>query len=119
MLPWRLGPGRAAEMILAGTEIPATTLSAWGAVDRLAPDAASLDAALTEEIALYQDKSPAVLGMAAKLLHDEAARRWGGQIDALEREYLARLLPHPDASEGIAAFGERRPPRWQDAAAPH
>jgi enoyl-CoA hydratase/carnithine racemase len=115
MLAARIGHGRAVEMILGGREIPVETLHAWGIVDRVTTDP-GLDSAIQEELALYQDKSPAVLGMAAKLLHDQARKVWGADIRSLEREYLGRLLPHPDACEGIAAFTGKRRPVWVDAA---
>lgn len=114
LLAGRVGSGRAAEMILGGRDDAAENLARDGAVDRVGPD---LDALLEEELSLYADKSPSVLGMAASLLHDEARDRWGTRIARLEREYLRTLLPHPDASEGIAAFLAKRSPRWLGGAA--
>ncbi|MFQ5655888.1 MAG: enoyl-CoA hydratase/isomerase family protein [Planctomycetota bacterium] len=107
----RIGQGRASEMILTGEGFPVARLVEWGLVDRVVPRG-ELDAGVSEERARYHGKSPSVLGMAAALLHEEARRAWGDRIPALEGEYLEKLLPHPDATEGIAAFQERRPPRW-------
>lgn len=36
-------------------------------------------------------------------------------IDTLERQYLDELLSTRDAAEGIDAWFEKRPPRWQDS----
>jgi enoyl-CoA hydratase/carnithine racemase len=35
-------------------------------------------------------------------------------VQALEAQYLDELLPTHDAAEGIAAWLEKRAPRWQD-----
>jgi len=114
MMSHRVGHGRAVEMIMSGDEVPPAKLAEWGVIDRLSGD--DLDAAIDEELAIYRGKSPAVIGMASALLHDQARNAWGTQIAALEKEYLDVLLPHPDASEGIAAFQEKRQAIWKDAA---
>jgi cyclohexa-1,5-dienecarbonyl-CoA hydratase len=38
-----------------------------------------------------------------------------GLLADLERQYLDRLMRTHDASEGIAAFMERRAPHWMNA----
>ena len=35
------------------------------------------------------------------------------ELPELERQYLDELMSEPDAEEGIRAFLEKRPPRWQ------
>ena len=42
-------------------------------------------------------------------------RMTADQIALLERQYLDRLMLTHDASEGIAAFIERRTPQWRNA----
>lgn len=111
----RAGPGRATEMIFGGGEVPVATLQTWGLVDRAVPKG-ELNEGLSQELKLYGDKSPAVLAMAADLMHDESRRSWGARIAQMEKQYLEELLPHPDASEGIKAFAEKRKPAWRDAA---
>ncbi len=112
LLTQRAGHGRAVAAVLGGREIPVAAFAQWGLVDVVAP-AGGLDDALQREIALYHDKSPAVLGMTAHLLHEEALRTWGSRIKHMEAEYLEKLLPHPDVAEGIAAFAAKRPARWR------
>lgn len=114
LMAQRVGPGRAAQMILSGREEAVDVLHAWGLVDRVVAKG-ELDAGIGEELALYRAKSPDVLGMAAELLHAEARRGWGARIDTLEKAYLDELLVHPDASEGILAFKEKRPAVWKRA----
>ena len=112
----RVGQGRAAQMILGGREEAVDVLHGWGAVDRVVAKG-ELDAGISEELALYRGKSPAVLGMASEQLHAEQRRGWGARIEALEKAYLAELLVHPDATEGILAFKEKRQAVWKDAPA--
>ncbi len=112
MLTHRAGHGRAVGAILGGEDIALEDLRAWGLVDGVAAKG-GLDALLAREIERYHGKSPGVLGIAARLLHDEAERAWGARIPWVEREYLEKLLPHPDAAEGVAAFQAKRSPRWK------
>ena len=35
-------------------------------------------------------------------------------VEALERQYLDELLTTRDAVEGVDAWLEKRPPRWED-----
>jgi cyclohexa-1,5-dienecarbonyl-CoA hydratase len=111
LLRHRAGHSRAVEMILSGENTSVGKLATCGIVDPITDD---LDSALETEVRRYADMSPAVLGMTAKLLHDEARRTWGSRIAALEKTYLDDLLPHPDATEGVAAFIEKRQARWRD-----
>lgn len=111
LLSARVGTGRALELILDGREARLSDLVAWGLVH--VAEGSDLDALIGREIARYHDKSPAVVGMVATMLHQEAQRSWADRIRSYEREYLHEMLTHPDAVEGIAAFLDRRPPRWQ------
>jgi len=82
----------------------------WRAVvDRVG----DLDELIASEVALLSDKSPAVLGMTAALMHEQCEAKWGARIRVLEQAYLRDLLPHPDAAEGIAAFVEKRVAQWR------
>ena len=116
LLRERVGHSRALEMIASGEAVSVAQLVDWGAISRVSDDR-TLDRAIGEEIELYQDKSPAVLGMIASLMHEQAQRSWGSQLAEAERRYLDELLQHADAAEGIKAFGEKRAARWLDASA--
>lgn len=111
LLSSRAGTGRAVELVLEGKEAPVRDLVDWGLVH--ASEGTDLDALIAREISRYHDKSPAIVGMVARHLHEEARAAWAHRIRDYEKFYLEEVLPHPDASEGIGAFLERRPPRWQ------
>jgi cyclohexa-1,5-dienecarbonyl-CoA hydratase len=58
---------------------------------------------------------------ASAIRHAAAAARFGllthvrATLPKLERLYLDDLMRTADAVEGVAAFMERRPPKWKDA----
>ncbi|MCA8962590.1 MAG: enoyl-CoA hydratase/isomerase family protein [Planctomycetes bacterium] len=113
LLPERLPTGMAVGMLISGQPANTEELCRHGAVDRVVTGG-QLQAGVEAELDLFAQKSPAILGMIADLVHDEARRRWGERIPHMETQYLEKLLPHPDVEEGIAAFLEKREPRWQD-----
>lgn len=113
LFPTKLPHGKAIEMMIGGQEAGVEELMEAGVVDKIVPTG-QLDRAIEEELKIYSGKSPAILGMLADLIHGDQARTWGARIDAMEKEYLDKLLPHPDVAEGIAAFLEKRKPNWAD-----
>ncbi len=116
LLPFRGGYGTAMDMVLSGDEVPVAELHRCGLVDVVA-GAGGLGEAIDAQVRRYAGKSPDVIAMVANLMHERARRAWGDQIAELEKEYLDTLLPHPDATEGIAAFMEKRQPQWISAVA--
>jgi cyclohexa-1,5-dienecarbonyl-CoA hydratase len=36
------------------------------------------------------------------------------KLEALERLYVSGIMPTADANEGLRAFLQKRPPRWED-----
>jgi enoyl-CoA hydratase/carnithine racemase len=108
----RLGPGRAADVVLSGRRIPAEEAHAIGLIDRLVP-AGSAGAAAIDIARQIAANSP-VATRAAKL-----ALRQGWGLDyaaAMDAEDLAWRTAafSADRKEGIAAFNEKRRPSWPD-----
>lgn len=103
----RVGPLRAAQMMLAGEAVDATTAREWGLVTRLVDDAAlSMDArALAQRIAA---QPPSALRRTRELLRKPSA-----DIDAQivrESDAFTAQLGTEEVAEAMAAFLEKRPP---------
>lgn len=113
LLPRVIGPARARELIFSARLLDADEALAWGLVNRVVPDADLIDAAigLGREIAAL---SPLALANAKYALN----RGWeqGTGVDgalALEAERTAfYCLTARDAQEGLAAFADKRAPRF-------
>mgnify|MGYP000162022428 FL=1 len=109
-LPRLVGHGRAMLLNLGGEFLDAATAYDWGLVERVVPREELLDAALGIA-ATFAERSPhaiAVLRELARTTRDlsleEGLRR--------EAEGFARCLRSEDGQEGVAAFLEKRAPRF-------
>ncbi|SFK19628.1 enoyl-CoA hydratase-related protein [Amycolatopsis sacchari] len=105
-----LPPHVAKELLITGAELSGERAHHFGLVNRLTEPGHALEGALAvaEEIC---SSSPvavrAVLGAVAAQLADDDRRGWAETERAVES-----IRGSADRHEGIAAFFERRPPRW-------
>src|SRR6058998_3391326 len=106
----RVGPARARRLFLTGETFGAADALAWGLVDRVAPPA-ELDAALSGVVADLAKGGPTAIAEAKKLVRDVTAAD-PAVVPALTCELIARLRAGEEGQEGMAAFLEKRPPRW-------
>lgn len=109
-LPRLIGPGRAMLLNLTGEPIDAETATAWGLVERVVPARELLETALAlaRTIAGY---SPFAIGELRELARttrdlpiEEGLRR--------EADAFLRCIRSDDGGEGVAAFLEKREPRF-------
>jgi cyclohexa-1,5-dienecarbonyl-CoA hydratase len=115
LLPLRVGASRAARAVLGGESLPAAWWMETGLVDRVVPSAEleqEVDGWFSTQMA---PRSAAALTHAAEATRAAMLRVVPGLLADLERQYLDRLMRTHDASEGIAAFMERRAPHWMNA----
>ena len=109
-LPRLVGLARALEIAAFDEPIAADRALAWGLVTRVVPDAQLSDAALDMARTLAQ-KSLHTFGHVKTLLTDAFDSSWEAQLER-ERRGLAACADHADGLEGLHAFVEKRPPRY-------
>jgi enoyl-CoA hydratase/carnithine racemase len=105
-----VAPKHAMELLLTGELVGADHAFRIGLVNRVVPDD-ELDAAVAELAALVASKPAAVvaLGKAALRRQRDLPVR---EAYAVAGAAMVENLGRPEAVEGIAAFLEKRPPRW-------
>jgi enoyl-CoA hydratase/carnithine racemase len=105
-----IGRKRAAELAFTGDTISARQALEWGLVNAVAP-ADRLDEATRDLLTRATRGSAASKGIGKTTLYAQSDL---GQADAynLAIEVMAATSQTPDAQEGMAAFLEKRPPRW-------
>lgn len=110
LLPQRIPPAIALEMLLTGDAITADRAAALGLVNRVTDDGAALDGAL-ELAAAIAANGPLAVATTKQIAVASAdwslAERWGKQ-----EELVLPIFGSADAQEGAKAFAEKRPPEW-------
>ncbi len=109
-----IGAPRTRELFFVGRRIDAATALQWGLVNELAPAAELEGCALALASELAGNAPLSISGnkrVIRELLHAE------GELEPdVEAELIAlreASFASEDMREGIIAFGEKRPPRWQ------
>lgn len=110
-LPRAVGRAVAMEAILTGEPIDARRAFDLGMVSRLVEPGAALDEAL--RLARQIVASAPLAVRASRRVVLAAARHDDEELRKLSDELLHELLASEDADEGVAAFFEKRPPRWK------
>jgi len=114
LLPRAIGRARATELMLSGRLLSADEAAEWGLVSRVVDDDDLLDEGLAV-VAGIAAKSPLAVANAKQVMH----RIWasGDSVDAGLADECASdveyCLTSYDAREGLAAFAEKRTPRFE------
>ncbi|MFI0447781.1 enoyl-CoA hydratase/isomerase family protein [Actinomadura sp. 6N118] len=106
----RLGPGRAADLVLTGRRLSIGEAQAYGLVDRRVPAGTARDEALTLAGVIARN-SPTAVRAAKRAMRLGAGKDLPSALD-LEENAWRTVAFSPDRREGIAAFNEKRTPEW-------
>jgi isohexenylglutaconyl-CoA hydratase len=114
ILPWmarRMGHAATTRLVLQGHAMDATAALAAGLVHAVAADATALDSLLQSTLDDLVLAAPGALAETKRLLAALGPLA-PETYEPLALEAFTRCAAGPEAAEGIAAFREKRPPRW-------
>jgi 2-(1,2-epoxy-1,2-dihydrophenyl)acetyl-CoA isomerase len=105
-----IGKARAMEMALLGERISAAKALEWGLINRLTPDLELMPTAMALAQALAT--GPASLGLSRQTLWASMDSDWSAQLRS-ERVAQRAAGKTADFAEGVRAFLEKRPARFE------
>jgi methylglutaconyl-CoA hydratase len=106
----KLGVHQGMRLFLTGERFPARDALAYGLLHRVVP-AAGLEAAVAEEIDAIAQGGPNAV-REAKALVRAVPRMSEDEAWAFTEAKSAEMFASEEGTEGMAAFTEKRPPRW-------
>ena len=111
LLPRLIGTARAREMLLLGRAVSGTEAAAWGLVHQAVP-ASEVDSAVDAIVQQLANGPTVALGLMKWMLAAGASASLEEQLrnEAFALELSSRS---EDFREGLAAFKEKRPPRFE------
>jgi enoyl-CoA hydratase/carnithine racemase len=107
-----LKPKHAIEMLLTGEMIDAATAKDFGLVNRVVPGE-YLTQIVNKYAQTIASKSPSTLKLGKEAFYKQAEMGLAEAYDYASRVMVENLLA-ADAKEGIAAFIEKRKPKWKE-----
>jgi enoyl-CoA hydratase/carnithine racemase len=118
ILPWlvrRMGRAPATRMVLQSSVIDAQEAARIGLVHQVAPDSTQLAALVDATVRDVLQNAPGALAETKALIAALGPLAPEGYAEAGAAAF-ARCAAGPEAAEGIAAFKEKRLPRWAEPA---
>jgi 2-(1,2-epoxy-1,2-dihydrophenyl)acetyl-CoA isomerase len=110
LVPRLLGSARAFEWMTSGRSLSAADAHEWGLVSEVV-NAEQLPARATELAALLAALPTKAIAMTKRLFESAATARFQDQLE-LEAQLQAAAVETEDFAEGVAAFLEKREPRF-------
>lgn len=110
-LPRLVGPSRAMEMMMTGRAVDAKEALSMGLVDRVVEDEALREEAMKLARAVAQGPPLAISAIKAAIEH--SGRNSLEEQLALESRHQLKVFESADSREGITAFFEKRPPKFE------
>ena len=106
----KIGLSAARELCLSGTRFTAQRAQQIGLVHRVVP-AATLDEAVSEQLAIFRKAAPSAIRATKRLLTDVYGRR-PGDVLGLTVDNIANQRVSAEGQEGMRAFLEKRAASW-------
>jgi enoyl-CoA hydratase/carnithine racemase len=103
--PRLIGAGRAAWLVMSGERIGAEQAERWGLVELVVDD---LDAGIEQVGGTLAQQSPEALARIKRVLLETK----DGRDDTVEYAAFREAIASGDGREGVAAFLQKRAPRW-------
>jgi enoyl-CoA hydratase/carnithine racemase len=113
-LPRTVGIPKAKELIFTGAMISAAEALKIGLVNKMVPAGQELRAARDLAHTVAQ-KAPKAVQASKRSIAQGTAMTLADGIEGETKLFETEVLPSQDLAEGIAAFAERRPPKFQGA----
>lgn len=110
LLPRLIGLARARELSLLAERLSAETALEWGLINRVCDDAAVVDEAMALAVRLAEGPT-AALAATRRLYWSSPDNSFEQQLE-LERHEQSRAGRTADFVEGVAAFLQKRPPKF-------
>jgi cyclohexa-1,5-dienecarbonyl-CoA hydratase len=107
-----IGQKRAADLVLTGRTISGQEAASIGLANEALEDA-GLDRRVDETCARLSALSTPALQLTKKALYAWDSMHFDKGLARAEKIYLEELMQTEDANEGVAAFMEKREPRWK------
>lgn len=113
-LPRLVGSAKAKELIFTGNLVPASEAVRIGLANRTVPAGQELRAARDLAHTIGQ-RAPKAVRAAKRAIREGGALPLGDGLRLEAQLFESEVLPSEDLGEGIAAFLERRPPKFRGA----
>jgi cyclohexa-1,5-dienecarbonyl-CoA hydratase len=109
--PQRIGLARTLQLVLSGDVLPARDAERIGLADKVVP-AGKLAETVEAEVGKLREKSGPALRLAKRAVWQAADQDFESRLQEAEDLFLEELMKTADATEGLRAFQEKRPPAW-------
>jgi enoyl-CoA hydratase len=110
-LPRQIGRHKAFELLFGGKPIPAREAETLGLINRAVPRD-QLTAAALASAQIFASKSPTIMALGRQSFMRANDLDYRRNVEN-QIETLCNIFTTPDGQEGLAAFVEKRRPRWE------